>query len=167
MVEIGQKRRVNPGKQSQSVASRIKKLNDGGEKIVPSTQKVAKPVKQPKWKEVLKIGKWNPNTVIVQDEVEKLSRNPEPLFKCCLSCNIRNVYRAIETKNVALLSKLVYDCKNIPTLNCGWSSGSMFQSLMTMILKSADMSLMRAVFDLNLNNFRSAMPGSNDDYALN
>jgi hypothetical protein len=34
------------------VVGRIKKLNDGGEKIVPSTQKFLKPVKQPKWKEV-------------------------------------------------------------------------------------------------------------------
>jgi hypothetical protein len=159
VVEIGKKRRVNPGKQSQSVVGRIKKLNDGGEKIIPSTQKVLKPVTQPKWKEDLKIGKWNPNTVIVEDEVEKLSRKPEPIFSCCLSCNIRNVCRAIETKNATLLSKLVYDVKNIPTLNCGWSHGSMFQSLMTMILKSGDMGLMRAAFDLNLNSFRSAIPG--------
>ena len=90
------------------------------------TQKLSKvkPIKEPKWKNVLKIGKWNPNTKLVESEIEKSGKDAIPIYNCCLSCNVRNVYRAISTKNAPLLKALVYDVAHVPTVNCGWSHDS-------------------------------------------
>lgn len=50
---------------------KIKKLDNDDEKVISMTQKQpkVKPEKiipKPKWKLVLKIGKWNPNTKIIE-----------------------------------------------------------------------------------------------------
>ena len=110
-----------------------------------------KPVvkKETKWKEVFKIGKWTPATVLVEEEVEKLSKDHNPIYKCCLRCNSRNVYRAIETKNPELLTKLMLDCTNIPSLNLGWSSDSIIRKVWPMIVKSGDAALIEAYLAVN------------------
>lgn len=106
---------------------------------------------------MFKIGKWNPNTKIVEKEIEKSTNDSRPIYTCCLACNLRNIYRAIETKDKILLKTLIHDIKNIPTVNCGWSHDSQMHSLLTMLIKSGDIALLKAAFDVNLNDFRSAV----------
>jgi len=108
------------------VSRRAKKLTESDEVEMPKSQKPTKikVEKQPKWKSVFKLGKWNPNTKIVETEYEKSANDSKPIYTCCLACNVRNIYRAIETRNKDLLRTLIHDVKNIPTVNCGWSHNS-------------------------------------------
>ena len=85
----------------------------------PSSQPPAK--KPPKKPTEFKVGKWNPNTEIVETEVEKLDDSDNVQFNCCLKCNARNVIRAVFTRNKFLLRKVMYDHKNIPSLDFPWS----------------------------------------------
>ena len=124
-------------------------------------------IKEPKWKDVLKIGKWNPNTKIIEVEDEKTHPNPHPLYNCCLDCNNRNIYRAITMNQKGLLSNLVHDVKHIPNVNSGWSHDSMFQSMLALVLRTGDLSMMKAAFDVKLGAFKSSIGDSTDEYALN
>lgn len=78
--------------------------------------------KPPKKPTEFKAGKWNPDTEIVDDEVEKLNDADDVQFNCCLKCNARNVMRAILTKNKFLLRRVMHDHKNIPSLDMPWSA---------------------------------------------
>jgi hypothetical protein len=57
-----------------------------------------------------KIGKWNPDTVIVklEEEIERNDLSDSPIYKCCIRCNSRNVIRAVETNNIRLLRAVLY-----------------------------------------------------------
>lgn len=158
-VVIGKKRTKVPAAASQSVPRRAKKMSNEDEIEIPATQKPkkvkAKVVKEPKWKTVLKIGKWNPNIKLVDLEKEKSGKDSHPNYQCCLACNIRNVYRAISTKNAGLLKTLVYDVEHVPTVNTGWSHNSQLSSLVTLVQNSEDMNILKAAFDVDVTNFRS------------
>jgi hypothetical protein len=156
-LQIGKKRGRNPAAASQSVSRRAKKLTEDDEVDMPksSRAKNTKVAKEPKWKSVLKIGKWNPNTKLIETEAEKSAKNSSPVYSCCLACNVRNVYRAIETRDQQLLKTLVHDVKNVPTVNCGWSQNSELQSLLTLLVSTGDIGLLKAAFDINLTDYRS------------
>lgn len=55
--------------------------------------------------QVLKIGKWNPDTVLVgvHEETERYGTTDNLIHNCCLRCNCRNLVRAVETNNQRLL----------------------------------------------------------------
>jgi hypothetical protein len=76
-----------------------------------SSSQPAKPKKLPKKPTEFKVGKWNPNTEIVEKEFEKLDDNDDVQFKCCLKCNSRNVMRAVFTNNKFLLRRCLHDHK--------------------------------------------------------
>lgn len=65
-------------------------------------KEVTKPKKAPKKPVVFKAGKWNPDTVLVEDELEKMGDHP-PEYNCCTVCNLRNLHRAVHTDNAELL----------------------------------------------------------------
>ena len=70
---------------------------------------------------MFKAGKWNPDTVLVEEETEKMGPSNEAAYGCSVPCNTKNVWRAIYTRNPALLKKLVADKSKIFTLNRAWS----------------------------------------------
>ena len=70
---------------------------------------------------VFKAGKWNPETELVEEEIEKCGNSKEPLYNCCLLCNMRNLHRAIDIGDASLLKRLVLDTQNIPNLLGTWS----------------------------------------------
>ena len=71
---------------------------------------------------MFKAGKWNPDTVLVEDEVEKSGKSAMPMYGCSKVCNMRNYHRAVNNNDHVLLKKLVQDTWNIPHLLKGWSS---------------------------------------------
>ena len=60
--------------------------------------------------------------VAQEEEKERYSTHNDIIESCCLRCNNRNLIRAVETENVALLKKLVYDLKRIPSLASPWAN---------------------------------------------
>lgn len=70
---------------------------------------------------VFKAGKWNPDTELVELEVEKCGDSPEPDFSCCRLCNLRNLHRAVNIGDAKLLERLVADKKNIVNVYSPWS----------------------------------------------
>ena len=112
------KKRLRPLNESQAPSKsqppnrRKKKQEDGTEKIIvepakPASKSTAKKVssKPP----VFKLGKFNPDTVIVENEIEKLGTSNEPDYGTGHRNNTRNVIRAINTDNLALLRKCKKD----------------------------------------------------------
>lgn len=87
-----------------------------------SSSQPAKPKKTVKKPTEFKVGRWNPNTEIVEKEIEKLDDSDDVQFKCCLKCNARNVMRAILTNNKFLLRRVMHDHKHIPSLDLPWST---------------------------------------------
>ena len=51
--------------------------------------------KIPKKPVVFKVGKWNPDTELVDEEIEKCGNPAMPDFSCCKVCNMRNLHRAV------------------------------------------------------------------------
>jgi len=120
--EIGKKRKrptASAASQPNEVTRKVKQLSDGSEEEVKQVKPRKKPT--PKKPVVFKLGKWNPDTVIVEEEPEKMLDSDELITNCCLSCNTRNIQRAINTDNKVLLRKCVYDLHNIPSLTFPWS----------------------------------------------
>ena len=85
-------------------------------RTVPS-KTVKKPLK-------FKLGTWNPDTVLVEEEFEKLGHSEEPNFETGHHCNTRNLIRAINTNNFTLLKKCIADKENIHSLEKPWSEDS-------------------------------------------
>ena len=115
--EIGKKRKhpaSGPFEAEQIPSKRVKRNADGSETVSEAVKPKAK--KAPKLPTVFKAGKWNPDTVLVEEETEKCGDSRTADYGCCLVCNMRNLHRAVHNDDVVLLSKLVMDKKNIPHL---------------------------------------------------
>ena len=84
------------------------------EEEAPKKVPAKKPVKKPT---EFKLGKWNPNTVIVpkKDELERYGLS-DTLYESDIVCNCSNVVRAVETDNVKLLAQCVLAKDKIPDL---------------------------------------------------
>ena len=62
-------------------SKRVKRSAEGAdEKIGEAAPKPKKAVKRPT---VFKAGKWNPDTVLVEEEIEKCGKSSEPDYSCC------------------------------------------------------------------------------------
>ena len=110
--QIGKKRK-NPATSSSNdmPTKRIKRNADGSEEVkVTKKQPVKKVVAKPT---VFKAGKWNPSTVLIEEDVELCGKMEEPDFDCCKLCNLKNLHRAVDSNDAKLLEKLVLDKKNI------------------------------------------------------
>ena len=110
--KVGEKRKTRPKVDNDSdvqeeIGVKLKRKNDGEveKKIVKRVVKKKVPAKPTEFK----AGKWNPNTELVKVDIDLWDDSKNPIFECCHRCNGRNVFRAINTNNVALLRKLVYD----------------------------------------------------------
>ena len=115
--EIGKKRKhpaSGPFEAEQIPSKRVKRNADGSETVSEAVKPKAK--KAPKLPTVFKAGKWNPDTVLVEEETEKCGDSRTADYGCCLVCNMRNLHRAVHNDDAVLLSKLVMDKKNIPHL---------------------------------------------------
>lgn len=94
---------------------------------------------------VFKAGKWNPETVLVEEEPEKCGKSKEPEYHCCVICNMRNLHRAVDNDDAKLLRKLVLDVKNIPYVLDGWSSDNE-KTILAKIIDKNSMTLLEALF---------------------
>ena len=108
-------------------------------------KKAEKPKKAPKRPTVYKAGKWNPDTELVMDEVEKCGASPDPDFNCCQSCNMKNLHRAINNNDAKLLHKLVMDTKNIANLLRSWSVDSRMK-VHELICEKQSLELLEAIY---------------------
>ena len=94
---------------------------------------------------MFKAGKWNPDTELVEDEIEKCGKLPVPDFSCCSVRNMRNLHRAVNTNDAALLKSLVKDVHNIPHMMSGWSVDNK-ETLLSKIVVKNDLALLEALF---------------------
>jgi len=79
----------------------------------------------------------NPSTVIVENEIEKNGKFPDPEFNCCNLCNLKNLHRAVNTNDHKLLERLVIDKKHIAHLMLGWSVDDSISLLDKILLKGS------------------------------
>ncbi len=110
--QIGKKRK-NPATSSSNdmPTKRIKRNANGSEEVkVTKKQPVKKVAAKPT---EFKAGKWNPSTVLLEEDIELCGKMEEPDFDCCKLCNLKNLHRAVDSNNAKLLEKLVVDKKNI------------------------------------------------------
>lgn len=107
---------------TQPTSRKVKKISEAGasESIEVPAQKQKKAVKMPS---VFKLGKWNPDTVLIkpEEELEHYSHKDTLLLNCCTRCNSRNLIRAIATKNLVLLKKCMMAKDTIPSVTSQWS----------------------------------------------
>ena len=94
---------------------------------------------------VFKAGKWNPDTELVDSEVEKNGKSKMPDYFCCKVCNMRNLHRAVNNNDPTLLRKLVTDTWNIPHMLTGWSSDDK-ETIISKIVVKDDLKLFNALF---------------------
>jgi len=120
---------------------RIKRNADGSESYIE-----VKPAKKaPKRPAVFKAGKWNPETELIETDLEKSGDSSQPDYSCCKLCNLRNVHRAVHTGNAELLRQLVLDSQNIANLVSGWSVECQ-QTVTNKILERKSLPLLEALF---------------------
>lgn len=104
-VELGKKRLAPATSLTQpDTVRKVKKLNDGTTKNIEVQVKPKKPAKKPT---VFKLGKWNPDTEIVEVENDMEDPSKHPIYDCCLACNRANVFRAINNNDLALFKTLL------------------------------------------------------------
>ena len=119
----------------------IKKNPDGSETVIAKT-KAKKPPVMPK---VFKAGKWNPETVLVEEEIEKCGESRSPQYNCCKVCNLRNLHRAVDNDDAPLLKQLVMDTKNICNVIEGWSVGNK-KPVLAKIADKSSLELLESLF---------------------
>lgn len=95
--------------------------------------------------DVFKAGKWNPETEIVEEEIEKCGNSKEPEYSCCKICNMRNLHRAIEIGDATLLKRLVMDKKNIPNMLSSWSANDK-QTILAKIVGKNSLTLLESLY---------------------
>jgi hypothetical protein len=66
---------------------------------------------------VFKLGKWNPETVLVERDDVYEDPSTEADMNCCHNCNARNILRAVVTNQPQLLKSLVHDKINVYNVN--------------------------------------------------
>jgi hypothetical protein len=144
------KKRANPFNKTatQPVEKKVKKLTSDGasESIEVPVQKAAKkPAKLPT---VFKLGKWNPDTVLIkpEEELEKSSHKDSLLNNCCTRCNSRNVIRAILTNNQRLLKACINAKDTIPSLTSNWSMDAPNFNPMELMLSSGNVDMLKTFY---------------------
>jgi len=135
---------------SQPTNRKVKKLNDDGvsESVEKPAKKAAnKPAKLPT---VFKLGKWNPDTVLVkpEEELEKSSHKDTLLNNCCTRCNNRNVVRAVLTNNLSLLKKCMNAKETVPSLTSQWAIDTPFLNPVDLIIKSQNQEMLKTVLTI-------------------
>ncbi len=98
----------------------MKKLTTEGASVNIAVEGTKKKVEKA---QKLKIGKWNPDTVLVgmHEEIERFGTTDDVISKCCLKCNCRNLVRAVETNNHQLFEACLKAKETIPEDNRPWS----------------------------------------------
>lgn len=147
---------------SQPTNRKVKKLNDvGGSESVekPSKKAANKPAKLPT---VFKLGKWNPDTVLVkpEEELEKSSQKDTLLNNCCTRCNSRNVVRAVLTNNLTLLKTCMNAKESVPSLTSQWAIDTPLLNPVDLIIKSQNQELLKTL--LTIPNVKSG--ADHNDY---
>jgi hypothetical protein len=84
-----------------------------------------------------KKGVWNPDIELITEEPYKTSMDKDIYCGCCLLCNNRNIHRAVNTGNIDLLRKCVFDKENISNLCATWSTNDLTNPL-DLIIKKGD-----------------------------
>lgn len=128
---------------SQAAGRKIQKLNDGVSQSIPQ------PVKKVPAKALqFKLGKWNPDTVIVdpKEETELRDKSDNLVYKCCVRCNCRNLIRAVETNNIKLLKNCLAAKDKIPELCQAWSSDAPRLTALELILKKQSVEMFEVFF---------------------
>ena len=118
---------------------KVKKLNsDGDSEVIEIKTKKKVPAKKAvKKPEVFKLGKWNPEIVLLkqEDEKERFGLSDTLSTPCCIVCNCRNVVRACETNNVRLMAQCLKAKDTIPEMCLQWSVDSHTLNPLEIILK--------------------------------
>ena len=120
-----------------------KKAGGAPKKVAPKKAAVKKA--EPKKPEVFKAGKWNPDTELIEGEVEKCGESKMPDYSCCKVCNMRNLHRAVNKGDPAFLKKLVLDTWNVPHILSGWSSDDI-ETILSKIVVKDDLKLLEALY---------------------
>jgi len=81
---------------------------------VPRPRKIREPVLR---KRKFRKGKWNPDIVLAKYDMYKNQPNHELINDDSVRMTNLNAIRAVFTNDLALMSKVFYDKKNISTLN--------------------------------------------------
>ena len=150
--KIGKKRgfpeSINAGSQP---TRKVRKLDNGESEVeeVQSTKPVKKPAKKPT---VFKLGKWNPETVLISDkEALEMNATSDTLnLQCCTRCNSRNVVRAVNTNNLRLLKQALSDKKNIANVLAPWSIECQHLNIISMIVERENIPMLEALLKLNV-----------------
>jgi len=147
---------------SQPTNRKVKKLNDvGGSESFekPANKTAKKPAKLPI---VFKLGKWNPDTVLVkqEEELEKSSHKDTLLNNCCTRCNNRNVVRAVLTNNLTLLKTCMNANESVPSLTSQWAIDTPLLNPVDLIIKSQNQEMLKTL--LTIPNVKSG--GDHNDY---
>lgn len=141
---------------SQPNPRKVRKLADSSSMIEPASDESAKPkpkkaaAKKPA---VFKLGKWNPDTVVLEpeQEIEWCGTSDQPMLKCCIRCNARNVIRAVQTNNMRLLKACISDKKNFANiLFAPWSVDAKTINPVELIFRTDNLAMLEAIFKLNL-----------------
>ena len=143
---LGSKRKhpaSGPFKEEAVASKRVKRNADGTESVSEKTK--TKPKKVVKKPTEFKAGKWNPETELVTEELEKCGDNKSPVYECCIICNNRNVHRAVNIRNPKLLKELVLDRKNITYLDDEWSVNNKATPIMK-IVQMNDLKMLEALY---------------------
>lgn len=119
----------------------VKKRKVNATKV--ETMRATRPKPAPQKPTVFKLGKWNPDIEVIQENKERDSEAAEITKECCTRCNNRNVHRAALTGNRALLNKCIFDTKSITNLNAYWGPDD-HQTPMELLLRLGDMSLLES-----------------------
>jgi hypothetical protein len=177
--KVGVKRKTRPvpasDEQQIETSVKVKRIGDGTQET--KTVKVKAPAKKKVVKKPteFKAGKWNPDTVLVDKDIELEDPSNDPIYDCCHLCNGRNVFRAINTNNVELLRKLVYDTENIFSLlnpEPGNTSPMHSENLtpLSLIMKKSNLKMLEVLLHIKIKN-KGQLNGSHvqevhDFYAL-
>jgi hypothetical protein len=78
---------------------------------------VVKVKKAPKMPVVFKLGKWNPETILLERDDVYEDPSTEADMNCCHRCNARHIYRAVATNQPKLLKALMHDKINVYNVN--------------------------------------------------
>ena len=141
---------------SQPNPQKVRKLADSSSKVEPPSEdppskpKAKKAAKKPA---VFKLGKWNPDTVVLEpeQEIERCGTSDQPMLKCCIRCNARNVIRAVQTNNMRLLKACINDKKNFANiLFAPWSVDAKTINPVELMFRTDNLAMLEAVFKVTV-----------------
>ena len=85
---------------------------------------------------MFKIGKWNPDVVVIDHELAKFGVDNKLDTSCCPRCSNKDVHRAALTGNIHLLKACMQDKFNVTNLNAPWSCEVNITPLDLLLMKS-------------------------------